>query len=285
MATLIKLQGGPKNFVDRLDFIIDQVREHPYCDELFQTETDLQGYFDVTDEPGQQIPFMYNYANRPGKSSQRSRQMIYQYFNTSTKGLPGNDGNSHSFPLPFTIVPSIKSFAIIRPDSGAMGSFAVFHLAGLYPVPATQHFLLSSPFFPSVSFFNPLFNTKTTIRTKNFSFHAIFIKVRYVLHVILKSAWVLTDCGCMRGDSMFVECDSRWKALEIELLPRVGHVHARRDNRARVDRGSEHTLRGLAAIVVDWWIFMIFLGEWCMQLGQADPGHATIPLRFEYTRP
>jgi putative alpha-1,2-mannosidase len=59
-----------------------------------------------------------------------------------------------------------------------MGSFVVFHLAGLYPVPATQQFLLSSPFFPSVSFFNPLFNTTTTIRTKNFSPQAIFVKVR-----------------------------------------------------------------------------------------------------------
>jgi len=56
-----------------------------------------------------------------------------------------------------------------------MGSFVVFHLAGLYPVPATRHFLLSSPFFPSVSFFNPLFKTKTTIRTKNFSPQAIFV--------------------------------------------------------------------------------------------------------------
>ncbi|KAF8267730.1 glycoside hydrolase family 92 protein [Lactarius quietus] len=134
MATLIQLQGGRQKFVDRLDFIIDN------------------GYFDVTDEPGQQIPFMYHYANRPGKSTKRSRQTIDQFFNTTVHGLPGND------------------------DSGAMGSYVVFHLAGLYPVPATKQFLLSSPFFPSVSFFNPLFNTKTTIRTKNFSPRAIFVR-------------------------------------------------------------------------------------------------------------
>jgi hypothetical protein len=70
------------------------------------------------------------------------------------------------------------SYSFACSDSGAMGSFVVFHLAGLYPVPATQQFLLSSPFFPSVSFFNPLFNTKTTIRAKNFSPEAIFVKVR-----------------------------------------------------------------------------------------------------------
>ncbi|KAI9437962.1 glycoside hydrolase family 92 protein [Lactarius indigo] len=145
MATLIKLQGGRQKFIDRLDFIIDN------------------GYFDVTDEPGQQIPFMYHYANIPSKSTQRSRQTITQFFNTTVYGLPGNDGNA-----------SFRSYPL--PDSGAMGSYALFILAGLYPVPATKQFLLSSPYFPSVSFFNPLFQTKTTIRVKNFSPQAIFVK-------------------------------------------------------------------------------------------------------------
>lgn len=52
----------------------------------------FQDYFDCTDEPSQQIPFMYHYANRPGLSTQRSRQVIAQFFNTSVDGLPGNDG-------------------------------------------------------------------------------------------------------------------------------------------------------------------------------------------------
>ncbi|KAI0319725.1 glycoside hydrolase family 92 protein [Amylostereum chailletii] len=117
-AKLIELQGGNENFIERLDFIIDN------------------GYFDVTDEPGQQIPFMYHYGNRPGLSTQRSRQTIAQFFNLTI--------------------------------DGAMGSYAFFYLAGLYPLPATRQFLLSSPFFPSVSFFNPAFNTTTTIRTTNF---------------------------------------------------------------------------------------------------------------------
>jgi len=126
-ARLIELQGGPDKFVSRLDFIFNQ------------------DYFDVTDEPSQQIPFMYHYANKPGHSTQRSRQIIAQSFNTSRSGIPGND------------------------DSGAMGSFAAFYLAGLYPLPATEQFLLSSPFFPEISFFNPILNSTTTIRSKNFN--------------------------------------------------------------------------------------------------------------------
>ena len=80
--------------------------------------------------------------------------------------------------------------SIFLPDSGAMGSYVVFNLAGLYPVPATKQFLLSSPFFPSVSFSNPLFNTKTTIRAKNFSPQAIYVQVR---HFLLRDQWALTD--------------------------------------------------------------------------------------------
>ncbi|KAG7090436.1 hypothetical protein E1B28_009555 [Marasmius oreades] len=125
-ARLLDLQGGTQSFVDRLDFIFEQK------------------YFEPTDEPSQQMPFMYHYANRPGLSTQRSRQVIAQHFDTTVRGLPGND------------------------DSGAMGSYAAFYLAGLYPLPATRQFLLSSPYFPSISFFNPVFNSTTTIKAIGF---------------------------------------------------------------------------------------------------------------------
>ncbi|TDL18249.1 glycoside hydrolase family 92 protein [Rickenella mellea] len=125
-AKLIALQGGNQSFVSRLDFIIDQ------------------GYFDVSDEPSQQIPYMYHYANKPGLSTQRSRQVIAEHFDVTPDGLPGND------------------------DSGAMASYAFFYLAGMYPLPATKQYLLSSPYFPQISFFNPLFNSTTTIKANGF---------------------------------------------------------------------------------------------------------------------
>ncbi|KAH7915153.1 glycoside hydrolase family 92 protein [Hygrophoropsis aurantiaca] len=125
-AKLIELQGGTDAFIKRLDL-------------LFQ-----EGYFDVANEPSQQIPFMYHYANRPGLSTQKSREIIAEYYTTAVSGLPGND------------------------DSGAMGSYAVFYLAGMYPLPATRQFLLSSPYFPKISFFNPFLNTTTTFKTNGF---------------------------------------------------------------------------------------------------------------------
>ncbi|KIK62122.1 glycoside hydrolase family 92 protein [Collybiopsis luxurians FD-317 M1] len=133
VAQLITFQGGQEAFIERLNIIFNQ------------------SYFDVTDEPSQQIPFMYHYANRPGLSTKQSRQVLLESYNTSVNGLPGND------------------------DSGAMGSFAVFLLAGLYPVPATRQYLLSSPFFPSISFFNPLFNSTTTIKANNWGGSAVYV--------------------------------------------------------------------------------------------------------------
>lgn len=121
-----------------------------------------QGYFDSTDEPSQQIPFMYHYANRPGLSTQRSRQVIAEFYNTSINGLPGNDGTLS--------IPSRNTRLLMSPytDSGAMGSYVAFYLAGLYPLPATRQFLLSSPYFREISFQNPVLKTTTTIRANGF---------------------------------------------------------------------------------------------------------------------
>lgn len=90
--------------------------------------------------------------------------MISEFYNISANGLPGNDdsGMKHSTrccEVNFNHTPNI---------TGAMGSFAVFYLAGMYPLPATRQILLASPYFPQISFFNPLFNTTTTIKANGF---------------------------------------------------------------------------------------------------------------------
>ncbi|OSC99282.1 glycoside hydrolase family 92 protein [Trametes coccinea BRFM310] len=168
-ARLIQLQGGREKFVSRLNFIFDQ------------------DYFDSTDEPSQQIPFMYHYANQPGQSTQRSRQVIAEFYNTSVNGLPGND------------------------DSGAMGSYVAFYLAGLYPLPATRQFLLSSPYFREISFKNPVLNTTTTIRANGFQGNP---KSGTGGHVFVKS--VKID-GKSWESNCFIEWDAFTSGSLIEL--------------------------------------------------------------------
>ena len=80
-----------------------------------------------------------------------------------------------------------------------MASYSFFYLSGLYPVPSTRQFLLSSPYFPEISFFNPLFNTTTTIITHGFKGNPpdgtggnVFVKVSIfeILSSLNLNVWV-----------------------------------------------------------------------------------------------
>jgi hypothetical protein len=79
-----------------------------------------------------------------------------------------------------------------------MGSYVAFYLAGLYPLPATEQILLSSPFFREISFFNPVFNTTTVIRSNNFKGNPesgtggqVFVQVTHLFRFIASSRWSL----------------------------------------------------------------------------------------------
>ncbi|KAF8994041.1 glycosyl hydrolase family 92-domain-containing protein [Cyathus striatus] len=102
------------------------------------------GYFQAGNEPSFQIPWLYHYANRPDLSAQRVRNIVYKNFNTGIGGIPGND------------------------DSGAMAALLTFHLLGLYPVPSSTQLLIGSPFVSSYTIHNALFDTSTTVTTRNF---------------------------------------------------------------------------------------------------------------------
>jgi hypothetical protein len=104
-----------------------------------------------------------------------------------------------------------------------MGSYAFFYLAGMYPLPATKQYLLASPYFPQISFFNPLYNSTTTIKSINFTGNPVngtggnvFVKVRG--HVLL----ILSD-GV--ADILRTERESERESVQIELLFGVGCVH------------------------------------------------------------
>lgn len=66
------------------------------------------GYFYAGNEPSFQTPTIYHYANQPARSADRVREVVYQNFNTTPAGLPGNDENA------------------------AMATLLAFHLVGLY---------------------------------------------------------------------------------------------------------------------------------------------------------
>ncbi|KAF9261279.1 hypothetical protein L218DRAFT_1046753 [Marasmius fiardii PR-910] len=126
MATIIKLMGGTSTFISRLDHYFSK------------------GYFQAGNEPSFEIPWLYNYANRPDLSALRVRDVVFKNFNTKINGLPGND------------------------DSGAMAALLVFHLIGLYPVPSSQQLLIGSPLLSSFTIHNNLLGTSTKFTVNGF---------------------------------------------------------------------------------------------------------------------
>lgn len=97
----------------------------------------------IGNEPAFLTVFQYHYAGRPAKSTARVRTYIPDYFSPTPAGLPGND------------------------DSGAMGSFVAMSMMGLFPNPGQSVYLITVPFFKSVSIKSPLTGKTATVQVTN----------------------------------------------------------------------------------------------------------------------
>ena len=128
---LIELMGGQEKFRAKLD----------------------QNPADMSNEPGQHWPYLYDYCGQPSKTQQlvRLKGLRYRYANTPS-GLPGND------------------------DCGQVSAWWVFSTMGFYPVhPASGDYMIGSPLFPRVSF--KLRNGKTfTVEAANNSATNVYIQ-------------------------------------------------------------------------------------------------------------
>ncbi|KAL0956653.1 hypothetical protein HGRIS_002785 [Hohenbuehelia grisea] len=147
-AHLIDLMGGNATFVKRLDHFFNA------------------GYYLAGNEPSFQTPIGYHYANHPAQSVDRVREVVFQNFDITPAGLPGND------------------------DQAAMASLLSFHLLGLYPVPSTTQFLILSPFTPKYTIHNSFLNTSTTVTTKNFDARSVAEKIPRGAAAYVKSVTV-----------------------------------------------------------------------------------------------
>ncbi|MCS3796290.1 GH92 family glycosyl hydrolase [Niastella sp. OAS944] len=103
-------------------------------------------------EPGHQIPFMYNYTPSPWKTQQVVRNILGEEYSDGPGGLSGND------------------------DAGQMSAWYVFAALGLYPLdPVSGEHLLCSPIFDNITMQLPD-NKKLQIVCKKQSAGDIYIK-------------------------------------------------------------------------------------------------------------
>lgn len=92
-------------------------------DELFETGEYWHG-----NEPGHQIPFMYNYTASPWKTHLKVKEILANEYSDGPGGLSGND------------------------DAGQMSAWYVFAALGFYPVdPVSNYYQLTSPLFDRIT--------------------------------------------------------------------------------------------------------------------------------------
>ena len=109
-AGLIKLMGGDKGYNENLD------RFH------------AKGQYWHGNEPGHQIPFLYNYSGQPWKTQKLVSEIMKNEYGSDAGGLSGND------------------------DAGQMSAWYVFAALGFYPVcPSVPEYVISGPHFDKIT--------------------------------------------------------------------------------------------------------------------------------------
>jgi len=107
---LAKIMGGTKSLENALDSLF---AKHEYWH---------------GNEPGHQIPFMYNYTSAPYKTQEVVRNILNEEYSDGPGGLSGND------------------------DAGQMSAWYIFAAMGFYPVdPVSNEYILCSPLFDSIT--------------------------------------------------------------------------------------------------------------------------------------
>ncbi|RAL10842.1 uncharacterized protein BO97DRAFT_444331 [Aspergillus homomorphus CBS 101889] len=134
MQTLIDLMGGADTFESRLDLMF---APNMSVQDLGPNGAGITTILNIGNEPDFATPYLYNYINKQAKSVQQSRGLGYQYFNDAPYGVPGNS------------------------DAGAMNSWLLWQMLGIYPVVTQPVYLIASPWFPDL---NMTINGNQTLR-------------------------------------------------------------------------------------------------------------------------
>ncbi|KAL4894735.1 glycosyl hydrolase family 92-domain-containing protein [Aspergillus ambiguus] len=116
MAETIEMMGGVDTARQRLDTM--------FTDGAGGVSGTL---FDATNEPMFNLPYLYHYLGQQDQSVSRARRVAKSSYNPGRAGLPGNS------------------------DSGAMQTWLLWNMIGLYPITGQTTFLIHSPWFDQLT--------------------------------------------------------------------------------------------------------------------------------------
>ncbi|KAJ5864811.1 uncharacterized protein N7529_006727 [Penicillium soppii] len=158
----------------------------------------------IGNEPDFATPYLYNYINKQAKSVDQSRRLATQYFKDAAYGIPGNS------------------------DAGAMNSWLLWQMLGIYPIVTQPVYLLSSPWFPDL---NMTINGNKTLRiTANGLEDGYYVQSVKINGKKWEKNWVEHDDVMTKGGTIHFELGADAKAWETgEVPPSPGHVQLNKD--------------------------------------------------------
>lgn len=157
---LIKLSGGAATFVKRLE-------------KFFQPGIDSSNsaynstIFNPGNEPAFTTPYLFNFVGRQDLSVKYSRAAALAYYGAGVDGLPGNS------------------------DAGAMQTWILWNMIGLYPVTGQTTFLIGSPWLERMVI--NLGDGKTLTITGGSKDSAYYVQSLKVNGKAWNKAWVTWD--------------------------------------------------------------------------------------------
>jgi predicted alpha-1,2-mannosidase len=153
VASLIRLNGGERRFIARLDSLFEQGSQLKGTN-VSPDVSGLIGQYAHGNEPSHHIAYLYNYAGAPWKTQQRVAEIMNTMYKNAPDGLSGNE------------------------DCGQMSAWYVFSAMGLYPVnPAEQVYAIGTPLYERID-----------IRLENGSSFVLIAPERNDSTVYIKSA-------------------------------------------------------------------------------------------------
>lgn len=178
------------------------------------------GYYLAGNEPSFQSPVGYHYAGKPADLVSRSRWVVRKNFNPTSGGIPGND------------------------DQGAMATFLLFHLLGIFPVPSTTQYLVLSPnWVPRYTLHNHYLKVSTTVRVTGFD-------KRSLVHPIPEGVFAYVKDVRFNGERTSSRCFIDFHKVftvggDLEIVLTANHEEAEGCNRPLPDSLSTGGFKGV----------------------------------------
>lgn len=121
--SLIRMMGGEKRFVQRLDSLFTMELPDKYFEHTEDISKDgLIGNYVHGNEPSHHVPYLYDFTSQPWKAQSRIRMILNSQYHNGQAGLGGND------------------------DCGQMSAWYIFSSLGFYPfAPGSDQYTIGSP--------------------------------------------------------------------------------------------------------------------------------------------